>query len=140
MLVKRNPVFPNIFDDLLNDLAINGSGNHKTINPAVNIIENKNNYLLFMAAPGLEKKDFNIDIHENVLTISVKKESNKEEKNENQSLLKEYNYSTFERSFNLPKDTVDTENISASYKNGELLVEIPKVELIEPKPKLIEVK
>jgi HSP20 family protein len=94
--------------------------------PAVNVKRNPNGYELDFAAPGLDKKDFNIDIDGEMLTISAEKESeNKEE--DKQYSKREYNYSSFSRSFTLP-DTVDRSKISAKYENGVLKLNLPKKE------------
>ena len=139
MLVKRNPVLPNIFDNLLNELAIDTSKETKYNYPAVNIIDLENEFSLSLAAPGMNKKDFTIDLTDELLTISVEKTIENEE-SENKFTLKEYGYNSFKRSFTLPKDMVDNDKIKATYKNGELIVKLPKKELIELKPKQIEVK
>lgn len=140
MLVKRNPVFPSIFDELLRDLAITTTGNEpKFTVPAVNIVENDTEFLVSLAAPGMSKKDFNIDLTDDVLTISSEKTEEHEE-NKDHFTRKEYNYSSFKRSFTLPSDLVDSEKISATYKNGELIIKVPKKEMVIKKPKMIEVK
>ena len=139
MLVKRNPIFSNIFDDLLRDLSIDSTSDKKYALPAVNIKEGENEFILTLAAPGRNKKDFIIDIVDDVLTISTEVTVENKESNE-KFTLKEYNYHAFKRSFNLPKDMIDSDKIKASYKNGELILRIPKKEIVELKPKLIEVK
>ena len=98
-----------------------------TINiPAANIIENKDHYEVNLAAPGMKKEDFNIDVEGNVLTISAEKEEKKEEKDERYS-RKEFSYASFTRSFTLP-DWVIKDKIYASYENGLLKVNLPKAE------------
>ncbi|MCL4149468.1 UNVERIFIED_CONTAM: hypothetical protein GTU68_040872 [Idotea baltica] len=88
----------------------------------------------------MDKKDFKIDLDNDILTISSEKKSENENSNENYT-RKEYSYMSFRRSFTLPKGIVDREHIKASYKNGELKIIIPKLEEAKPKPiKLIEVK
>ena len=94
--------------------------------PSVNITENKDNYQVALAAPGLKKEDFKIDVEGNMLTISSEKEENKEEKNEKYT-RKEYSYSSFSRSFTLPED-VKQEAIDAHYENGELKIMLPRRE------------
>lgn len=94
--------------------------------PAVNVIENKDNFQLEVAAPGMDKKDFNLKINNNILSIGAKIENHKEEKNDNYA-RKEFGYSSFERSFTLPKN-VNADNINASYENGILKIIIPKKE------------
>ncbi len=115
MLVKRTSNYPNIFDDLLRDLAINTSNESKFTYPAVNIYENEKEYNISFAVPGMNKNDFNIDIADNIMTVSVERESEKEEEIGNY-LRKEFNYQTFSRSFNLPKETVNEEKVKATYK------------------------
>ena len=94
--------------------------------PNVNISEDKTNYNLELAAPGLHKKDFKIDVNGNMLTISAQKEENKEE-NEEKYTRKEYNYSSFSRSFTLP-DEVQLDKIEATYDGGILKLALPKNE------------
>jgi HSP20 family protein len=92
--------------------------------PAVNISEHDNDYTVSVAAPGLKKEDFKIEVEGNMLTISAQKEERKEEKEEKYS-RKEYNYSSFSRSFTLP-DEVKQDKIEASYENGVLKLVLPK--------------
>lgn len=92
--------------------------------PKVNITEDKNSYNLDVAAPGLHKKDFKIDVNGNVLTVSAQKEENKEEKEE-QYTRQEYNYSSFSRSFTLPEE-VELSKIEATYDGGILKLVLPK--------------
>lgn len=94
--------------------------------PAVNITENKDDFKVAMAAPGMKKDDFSIDMEGNMLTISCEKEENKEEKDERFN-RKEYNYSSFSRSFTLPDD-INKEKIEARYEDGVLKLVLPKKE------------
>ena len=94
--------------------------------PSVNIVENKDNYEVSLAAPGMKKDDFKIDIDSNTLTISAEKEEKKEEKEERYT-RKEFNYTSFSRSFSLP-DWVNKDKIDASYENGLLKLILPKTE------------
>ncbi|HPM92242.1 MAG TPA: Hsp20/alpha crystallin family protein [Bacteroidales bacterium] len=100
--------------------------------PAVNIIESKDDYRIEVAAPGLDKADFRINIENNILTISAEKEEKQEEKDE-KVMRREFNYSSFSRSFTLP-DSMDTEKISARHKDGVLNVILPKKEEAKEKP------
>ena len=129
-LTRKNEFFPSVFEDFFkpwNEMAgINGLWGKTLTMPAVNITEDKDFYKICVAAPGLEKKDFNIDVEGNMLTISSEKEEKKEEKNERVT-KSEYNYSSFSRSFTLP-DAVMTEKIEAIYEGGELKVMLPKKE------------
>lgn len=93
--------------------------------PAANIMETDKAFMLELAAPGLEKSDFTVDVKEDILEIKVEKEFKKDVKEDNYT-RKEYNFNSFCRTFNLP-EFVDEHKIKAKYENGVLLVEIPKV-------------
>jgi HSP20 family protein len=99
--------------------------------PSVNIKETEKEFLLELAAPGLERKDFKIEVENNVLTISAEKEEKKEEKNK-EFTRKEFSYNTFTRSFTLPDNV--KESIDAKYENGLLMIHIPKKEIAPVKP------
>ena len=87
----------------------------------------------------MDKKDFHIDFENDILTISSEKTNENEETTDTYT-RKEYSYQSFKRSFNIPKNVVDSNKISATYKNGELVIAIPKREEAKPKPaRLIEV-
>ncbi|HTL10006.1 MAG TPA: Hsp20/alpha crystallin family protein [Chitinophagaceae bacterium] len=92
--------------------------------PAVNITENKDAYNVSLAAPGLKKNDFNIDIDGNMLTISSEKEESKEDKDK-KFTRREYSYSSFSRSFTLP-DEINKEKIEATYTDGVLHIVLPR--------------
>ncbi|MEJ2052311.1 MAG: Hsp20/alpha crystallin family protein [Calditrichaceae bacterium] len=123
------------FDDLFNsDMRL--SDNISSVYPMVNVEETENEYLISAELPGMEKKDINISLDNNVLSISGEKKQ--EEKSEGKNYHRvERSYGKFYRSFELP-NTVDREKIDANYKNGVLNVSLPKAE--EAKPKQIEVK
>jgi len=107
--------------------------------PCVNITEQKDEYKVSLAAPGLKKDDFHIDVDGNMLTISCEKEENKEEK-DNKFTRKEYNYSSFSRSFTLP-DEINKEKIDAKYEDGVLRISLPRKEgANKPTAKHIAVK
>lgn len=142
MLVKSlgTPIaVPTIFDDFFKDWSLSNFSNTDTTLPAVNIRENEDEFIVEVAAPGMEKTDFKIDLDNNVLTISSEKTVENNETKDDYT-RKEYSYQSFKRSFNLPRNIVDKEKIEATYKNGELQIVIPKMEEAKPKPKrLIEV-
>jgi HSP20 family protein len=94
--------------------------------PAVNITESKDNYDVALAVPGLKKSDLKIDVQGNMLTISSEKEETKEEK-DRRFTRKEYNYTSFSRSFTLP-DEVKQEKIEARYEDGILKLTLPRKE------------
>ena len=98
--------------------------------PSVNIIENEKDFRIELAAPGLDKGDFNIKVEDDHLLISAKKETKQEESEEGKFVRREFSYSSFQRSFRLP-DTVNGEDIKANYENGVLLVTLPKSEKVE---------
>ena len=99
--------------------------------------EDENAFQIEVAAPGLKKEDFKLSLHENRLTISAKQEGNTEEKTEKYS-RREFNYTSFQRTFTLPKN-VYSEKIEASYTDGILHVGIPKKEEMKPAVKEIAV-
>lgn len=94
--------------------------------PAVNVRETERNYEITLAAPGLQKDDFKVDINGSMITISAEKDEKREERDETFT-RKEYSYSSFSRSFNLPEDILQ-DKIDANYVNGELKLLLPKKE------------
>jgi len=134
-LIKRNgnqfPSFPALFDDLFSrDFFSWGNSNNSatsTTIPSVNIRETKDNYEVEVAAPGMDKTDFKVLLDGNTLSISSAKE-NRQETNDEGYTRREFSYQSFKRSFELPKDVVDQESITARYENGLLLLTIPKRE------------
>jgi HSP20 family protein len=95
--------------------------------PAVNIKNNADAFEIELAAPGLKKEDFNIEVEEDLLKLSVEKKQESEENSENYT-RKEFNYSSFHRSFTLPKNIVDKDQVRAVYVDGILKVSIPKLQ------------
>ncbi|WP_037319638.1 Hsp20/alpha crystallin family protein [Salegentibacter sp. Hel_I_6] len=132
-LIKRNEAnwLPSVFDDMFKTDWLGGTTNVNSIGtsiPAVNIQETEDGFNVEVAAPGKTKEDFNIELDNDVLTISSedKKEKETTEKN-GRYTRKEFSYSTFKRAFSLP-DSVDSEKISAVYNNGVLEITLPKRE------------
>ncbi|MGV0847007.1 Hsp20/alpha crystallin family protein [Empedobacter falsenii] len=101
--------------------------------PAVNIKENEDSFEILLAAPGLKKEDFSIEIDENILKISSEFKQNEEVKDEKFS-RREFNFSSFKRAFTLP-ETINEDKIEASYVNGILQLVLPKKEEALPKEK-----
>ncbi|WP_026915483.1 Hsp20/alpha crystallin family protein [Christiangramia portivictoriae] len=132
-LIKRNETgwLPSVIDDMFKNDWLGGTSNVNSIGtsiPAVNIKETEDNFSVEVAAPGKTKEDFNIELDNDVLTISS--DSKKEvEKTEDQGRFtrREFSYSNFRRAFSLP-DSVDSSKISATYKNGVLEISLPKKE------------
>ena len=129
-LARNTEKMPSLFNDFFRpwDEWFEGGGlTSRVLNvPAVNITENKDEFMVSLAIPGMKKEDFNIDIEGNMLTISSEKEESKEEKDEKYT-RKEFNYSSFSRSFSLP-DEVNMEKIDARYVDGVLKLSLPKKE------------
>lgn len=128
---RQNPFFP-VLNDFFGDNYLNDSDWNTS--PAVNIAENKEAFRIEVAAPGLNKEDFKINVEKRVLEISSEKESSKEEnKADERYYRKEFLYSSFKRTFSLPS-YADTDKITASYKDGILCVTVPKKEEAKEKP------
>lgn len=136
-LIRFTNQFPNLFDRFFEndmfDWSNRNFSNTNTTLPAVNVKEDPDAYNVEMAAPGFEKKDFKIELNNNVLTISSEKKV-ENEISENENFTKrEFSYQSFCRSFSLPL-TVENEKITAKYDKGILKVYIPKKEEAKPKP------
>lgn len=134
-IIKRSgsnfPVISALFDDLFSRELFNWGNNNysstSTTMPSVNIREAADSYEVEVAAPGMDKKDFNITLDGNLLTISSAKEQSSEKQQDNYT-RREFSYQSFRRSFELPKDVVDEDRIQARYENGLLHLSIPKKE------------
>ncbi|MDP3913726.1 MAG: Hsp20/alpha crystallin family protein [Bacteroidota bacterium] len=119
--------FPGIFDEflsgnLLPDFVEEGGWKSK---PAVNIYENNEKFVVEIAAPGLDKEDFKIDLKNDYLMVYSEKKDKKEERGKGKVVRTEFRYSSFQRSFALPKD-IDVSAINATHKNGILIIDLPK--------------
>jgi HSP20 family protein len=93
--------------------------------PAVNIFETNEKFEIEIAAPGLDKEDFKIDLKDETLTVSSEKKDKKEEKERGKVVRSEFRYTSFQRSFSLPQE-IDVKAINATHKNGILTIELPK--------------
>jgi len=116
------PYFNNVFDSLFSDAVTKNKMVDKS--PNVNIHENETAYVIELAAPGLKKEDFQINLKKDTLSVwaEVKKDETQVAKD---FTRKEFDYSSFARSFNLP-DSADGDNITAEYKDGILSINISK--------------
>jgi HSP20 family protein len=137
-LVRYSP-FSSLVEDFFNQEMpsfVNNAANFRSV-PSVNIKEMEQGYLIEVAAPGLEKEDFQIDLDQDTLKISVSKESKSEETKEGYS-RKEFSYHSFSRAFTLPK-TIEISKIKASYQKGILQIDLPKRKEEINTPKRIEI-
>ncbi len=146
-IIRRNgiglPTVPSLFDDFFSRELFNWGNNNFSANrttvPAVNIHETDSQYEVEVAAPGMDKKDFQVSLEGNLLTISSTKTA-ESEKTEKGYTRREFSYQSFQRAFELPKDVVDGDKITARYENGLLHLAIPKKEALKQQsPRLIEV-
>jgi HSP20 family protein len=136
-LVRFSNQLPSLFDHFFENDLYDWSNRHfsttDTTLPSVNIKESTDEFEVELAAPGLDKKDFNIELNHDMLTISCEKKIENETKEGQQFARREFSYQSFSRSFSLP-NTVDNDKIRAKYENGILRVSIPKKEEAKPRP------
>lgn len=128
--------FDSFFDDFFNAPFISPAAPKTSFSPNVNVSDTDSEVNLTLELPGMEKGDIKVSVAEGILTVSGKREFESEE-DSNGCLRCEIGSGSFSRSFTLP-DTVNSEKISADYKNGLLEISLPKLE--EVKPKQIDVK
>lgn len=139
-LIKRNSDdwLPSVFDEMFKPDFFGGTTNLNRIGtsvPAVNIQEDEDSFRVELAAPGKSKEDFDIELNNEVLTISSEnRKENEVSEKDGKFTRKEFSYSSFKRAFTLP-DSVDSEKIGASYKNGVLEINLPKKEDAKVQPK-----
>ena len=110
----------------------------RTLSPSMDISENENEYLISAELPGMDEKDLDISLHENVLRIRGEKKADKEEKKKDYHLI-ERSYGRIERSIPLPED-IDQNRVSASFKKGVLEISIPKTEISKREAQKIQIQ
>ncbi len=142
-VVKRNTGwFPSIFDDIFTENKLDVPNYENFSIPAVNIKENFANFVIEVAVPGLQREKIAIEVEENLLKISSEVSNEKEETNKTEDntkfTRKEFNYSKFKRSFTLP-DSVNVDEINATYKEGILTITIPKKEEQKEIKRMVEI-
>ena len=125
--VRRNQNWlPSIFNDFFDNEWLE---KRNTTSPAVNIIENEDEFRIEVAAPDMTKEDFHVEVNrDNELVISMEKKNEQKEedpKKRGTYLRREFSYSRFQQSLLLP-DNVETEKISAKVEHGVMTIEIPK--------------
>lgn len=135
-LVKRNGFWPSTssVDEFLNDNFFNWplESNRGSTLPRVNITETDEDFTVEMAAPGMKRDDFNIELDNDLLVISAEMQQENENKNSSYT-RREFSYESFRRSFHLP-NTVEGDKIKAKYEDGMLRLIIPKKEEAKRKP------
>jgi HSP20 family protein len=135
---------PSFFNDFLTkDLWDWGLSNNSITNttiPAINVKETNDNFEVEVAAPGMQKNDFKIELDGNMLTISSEKEERRQSNDNEKYTRREFSYQSFQRTFQLPKEVVDEDKIQARYENGLLHLTIPKKEHAKQRPpRMIEI-
>lgn len=124
----NSPLFPrwnNFFEGILPEDRLFSVDPKFNLVPAANIEEKDAEFVISMAVPGVNKEDINVEVHNNVITISSEKEESSEESEKTFS-RKEYSYNSFSRTFKLPQN-IQEDNIHANYENGELILQLPKL-------------
>ncbi len=139
------PTLSRIFDEAVQSNFDRASGSLASpftrTSPLVNIKNNEEDYVVELAAPGMSKEDFTVELEHDVLTIQAEaKEENETTDETGKYTRKEFSYQTFKRSFNLKNELVEEDKITATYKDGVLSVVLPKKEEAKEKPaKTIEI-
>jgi len=137
-LVKRDgglnllPEFPSLFNEpfLKNWLNWNHDSeiSESSTLPGVNIHETADSYEMEVAAPGMNKNDFKVELQDNRLVISAERKTENEKKQSGNYLRREFSYHSFVRSFTLAEKQVEREKISARYTDGILHITVPKTQ------------
>ena len=130
------PGFNDVFDSIFNDTFFSDRMVSRV--PAVNISETENNYHIELAAPGLKKEDFKLNLERNNLSISVEQTAEHQDNQKNYT-KREYSYNSFVRTFTIP-DSADANNIDATYTDGILRIDIAKREEAKAMRRQIEIK
>jgi HSP20 family protein len=135
---RSNMFLPSFWDNFLSkDLMDWGSTNFSTTDttlPAVNVKESDEAFEIEVAAPGMNKDDFKVNLENNVLTISSEKKEEKKHEEKGRYTRREFSYQSFQRSFTIPENLVEGDKITAKYFDGLLCIKLPKKEEVKPKP------
>ncbi|GHN00816.1 heat-shock protein [Cytophagales bacterium WSM2-2] len=141
-LVRQNatlfPSLPSLLEDFFNrdwvDSTLANRSYSATL-PAVNVIETNDDFIIDVAAPGMKRDEFKVELDNNVLTISSQREEKQQQQDEARNYTRmEFNYQSFQRSFTLPENKVEGEKISARYVDGILHITVPKKDDAKVKP------
>jgi HSP20 family protein len=127
-----------LFDELFNRSIADFVGSDSFVSqPAVNVLESKDGFKVEVAAPGFDKHDFEINVENNILTISAKREEKTDDPAEKYT-RREFRYASFKRTYKLP-ESVNRDAVGAVYENGILNVSLPKKEEAKPAVKNVPV-
>jgi HSP20 family protein len=132
---------PSIFDEFFPENNLDSLNYERFSIPKVNIKENFTTFMVEIAAPGLKKEDFAIEIEKLVLKVSsnfTPKRETTGTDNDTEFTRKEFNYASFTRSFTLP-NRVRVEDIEATYTDGILTISLPKKEVKEEIKRMVEI-
>lgn len=131
-IMNRNQWLPEVFNDFFNtDFMPKASATA----PAINVMESDKDYTVELAAPGLKKEDFKVNINDDgnlVIKMEQKNEQKEEDKNRHY-LRREFSYSKYEQTLILPDD-VEKDQIAARVDNGVLTIDLPKIAAAQKKP------
>ncbi|WP_345254041.1 Hsp20/alpha crystallin family protein [Flaviaesturariibacter amylovorans] len=114
--------------------SLGNSSNSNTTVPAVNIRETDDHFEVEVAAPGMRKEDFQVELEDNRLTIRSERKQEAEHTDEPRYSRREFSYASFQRTLQLPKEVVDVDRIEARYENGLLHLLVPKREEVKKRP------
>lgn len=142
-VIKRTndlPLFDHLFDGFFRDEPLHwmNRATRPSSRPSVNILEDDNGFTIELMAPGFRKEDLHIEVVENLLKLSAKRDLEKDSEERNY-LRREFRLNPIEREFRLPENRIDEENIKARFEDGILLVNLPKKEEVKKASRLIEV-
>lgn len=141
--VNSNKVLKSTYNDLFESFFNTDQLLSKSIIsrvPAVNILENENEFTIEIAAPGLKKEDFKINLEQDQLSVSaLKVEGSNEDNSTKKYNRREFNFTDFTKTFTLP-ETADSNKINAEYKDGILLIQISKKEELKIQAREISIK
>jgi len=122
--VMKGGYFPSILDEFFNEMEWPAVA--KTSVPSVNVLEGESSFTLEIAAPGLSKEVFNVEVEKDTLIISAEVKQADVKEGEKYT-RKEFSFQSFKRSFRLPENQVDVEQIEGKYENGILRIVLPKM-------------
>ena len=140
-LVRQNtnlfPSLPSLLEDFFSrdwaDSRLGNRGFDSTL-PAVNVRETNDEFTIEVAAPGMKREDFKVELDNNMLTISSERETKQDQQQNENYTRREFNYQYFQRSFTLPENKVEGEKITARYTDGILHITVPKKDEAKIKP------